>query len=97
MMELVNMPAVWQRCDCESCVNELPPEPRTLGQTSAQALLEGHGWKRTLGGKHNVKMEKPGWRPITLPMHNRRDYSRSLKNAILRQAGLRARGGDDDE
>ena len=44
-----------------------------------------------LGGKHNVKMERPGERPITLPMHKGQDYSPSLTAAILRQAGLRGR------
>jgi predicted RNA binding protein YcfA (HicA-like mRNA interferase family) len=55
-------------------------------------LLEAHGWRQTLGGKHVVKMEKAGQRPITLPMHHGKDYSPSLTAAILRQAGLR--GGE---
>ena len=50
--------------------------------------LEEHGWVRTKGGKHNVKMEKDGHRPITLPMHKRQDYSASLTRAILKQAGI---------
>lgn len=40
--------------------------PKTLDQRAAQKLLEQHGWSRTIGGKHGVKMEKPGHRPITL-------------------------------
>ncbi|HEX5712036.1 MAG TPA: type II toxin-antitoxin system HicA family toxin [Solirubrobacterales bacterium] len=52
-------------------------------------LLERHGWSRTRGGKHQVKMTRPGRRPITLPQHKGRDYSRGLTAAILRQAGLR--------
>lgn len=66
--------------------------PRVLSQRSARELLEQHGWRQTVGGKHNVKMERPGERPITLPMHRGRDYSPSLTAAILRQAGLR--GGE---
>jgi predicted RNA binding protein YcfA (HicA-like mRNA interferase family) len=66
--------------------------PRVLNQTSAVKLLESEGWSRTLGGKHNVKMEKEGKRPITLPQHRGRDYSKSLTSAILREAGLK--GGD---
>jgi predicted RNA binding protein YcfA (HicA-like mRNA interferase family) len=60
----------------------------TLSQKSAQRLLEQHGSVMTRGGKHNVKMEKPGHRPITVPMHNGADYRRSLSAAIIRQAGL---------
>jgi predicted RNA binding protein YcfA (HicA-like mRNA interferase family) len=41
-----------------------------------------------------VKMEKPGHRPITLPMHHGSDYSRSLTAAILRQAGLKEGGAE---
>jgi predicted RNA binding protein YcfA (HicA-like mRNA interferase family) len=63
--------------------------PKTLNQKAAIKLLKEHGWSQGRGGKHSVKMEKPGERPITLPMHKGRDYSRDLTMAILRQAGLR--------
>jgi predicted RNA binding protein YcfA (HicA-like mRNA interferase family) len=59
-----------------------------LNQKSARRLLEQHGWKRTAGGKHVIKMEKPGHRPITLPKHRGADYSRGLSRAIRREAGL---------
>lgn len=60
-----------------------------LNQKDAIKLLEKHGWERTIGGKHNVKMVKNGAsRPITLPMHKRRDYPKGLASAILKQAGL---------
>lgn len=62
--------------------------PRVLNQRSARALLEGEGWTKTEGGKHQVKMEKKGHRPITLPDNKRRDYPPGLTSAILRQAGL---------
>jgi predicted RNA binding protein YcfA (HicA-like mRNA interferase family) len=62
--------------------------PKTLSQASALKLLEANGWVRTLGGKHVVKMEKPGERPTTLPMHKGGDYSPNLRAAILKQAGL---------
>lgn len=62
--------------------------PKRLSQKRAQALLERNGWTRTIGGKHNVKMEKPGSRPITLPKHRGQDYSAGLTRAILRQAGI---------
>ncbi|HEU5063114.1 MAG TPA: type II toxin-antitoxin system HicA family toxin [Solirubrobacterales bacterium] len=61
----------------------------TLNQKSAVKLLENSGWTRSKGGKHQVKMVKEGKRPITLPAHRGRDYSRGLTAAILRQAGLR--------
>jgi predicted RNA binding protein YcfA (HicA-like mRNA interferase family) len=59
-----------------------------LSQRSAKKLLEDHGWTETRGGKHVVKMDKPGHRPITLPRHRGSDYGRSLTAKILREAGL---------
>lgn len=57
-------------------------------QKSMRKLLEQNGWTQTRGGKHVVKMTKPGCRPITLPMHKGRDYSPRLTASILRQAGV---------
>jgi predicted RNA binding protein YcfA (HicA-like mRNA interferase family) len=57
-------------------------------QKSMRQFLQDNGWTQTLGGKHVIKMIKPGERPITLPMHKGRDYSRGLSASILRQAGL---------
>lgn len=71
--------------------------PRTLSQRTARALLEAEGWTMTIGGKHQVKMEKPGHRPITLPAHRRGDYSAGLTNAILRQAGLKGSSDSGSE
>ena len=65
-----------------------PDLPKTLSQKTAKKLLEANGWAATRGGKHVVKMEKAGERPITLPNHHGRDYSPGLRKAILRQAGL---------
>jgi predicted RNA binding protein YcfA (HicA-like mRNA interferase family) len=62
--------------------------PKTVNQREAQKLLERHGWTRTKGSKHNVKMEKAGERPITLPKHRGQQYSKSLTRAILKQAGI---------
>lgn len=59
-----------------------------MNQKEAQRLLEQAGWVRTKGGKHNVKMEKDGERPITLPKHKGGQYSKNLTRAILKQAGL---------
>jgi predicted RNA binding protein YcfA (HicA-like mRNA interferase family) len=61
---------------------------RLLDQRSARRLLEQHGWRLTKGGKHGVKMEKEGHRPITLPRHRGMTYGIGLTRAILRQAGL---------
>jgi predicted RNA binding protein YcfA (HicA-like mRNA interferase family) len=61
----------------------------TLNQKKAIKLLKENGWTQVRGGKHQVKMTKPGCRPITLPLHKGRDYSPGLSQAILRQAGLR--------
>jgi predicted RNA binding protein YcfA (HicA-like mRNA interferase family) len=59
-------------------------------------LLEANGWTEARGGKHVVKMTKPGRRPITLP-HDKGGggYPPGLTAAILRQAGLK--GDDHDE
>lgn len=64
--------------------------PRVLSQRAARVLLEAHGWTRTAGGKHVVKMEKPGCRPITLPQHRGADYGPGLTASILRAAGLKS-------
>lgn len=63
--------------------------PKTMTQREAQSLLESKGWKRTLGGKHVVKMEKEGRRPITLPHCNGSAYSVDLTSRILKAAGLK--------
>lgn len=73
--------------------------PRLLNQKSARALLESEGWVMTIGGKHQVKMEKDGHRPITLPANRREDYPVGLSQAILKQAGLtesKNAGGSDE-
>lgn len=49
---------------------------QVLNQKSAKRLLQQNGWTDTRGGKHAVKMEKRGCRPITLPRHKGRDYSK---------------------
>jgi predicted RNA binding protein YcfA (HicA-like mRNA interferase family) len=61
---------------------------RLLNQKRAVTLLTRHGWTQARGGKHVVKMTKPGERPITLPQHGGSDYGPGLTRAILRQAGL---------
>jgi predicted RNA binding protein YcfA (HicA-like mRNA interferase family) len=62
--------------------------PMRLDQKSARRLLESHGWTAVRGGKHVVKMTKPGHRPITLPRHRGTTDGAGLTRAILRQAGL---------
>lgn len=59
-----------------------------LSQKKAIALLAAHGWTQGRGGKHVVKMTKPGERPITLPHHRGSDYGPGLSAAIRRQAKL---------
>jgi predicted RNA binding protein YcfA (HicA-like mRNA interferase family) len=65
-----------------------PAIPKTLDQKSARKLLTADGWRPTLGGKHVVKMTKPGRRPITLPYNHGEDYPPGLRAAILKQAGF---------
>jgi predicted RNA binding protein YcfA (HicA-like mRNA interferase family) len=64
------------------------PKRKPLDQKSAIKLLEQHGWARVIGGRHTVKMIRPGRRPITLPHHRGSDYGPGLTRAILRQAGI---------
>jgi len=59
-----------------------------MNQKGWRKLLMENGWAEERGGKHVVKMTKPGHRPITLPMHKGRTYSKGLDAAIRRQAGL---------
>jgi predicted RNA binding protein YcfA (HicA-like mRNA interferase family) len=61
---------------------------KPLNQRSAIKLLEHHGWAQVIGGRHAVKMTRPGRRPITLPHHGGSDYGPGLTRAILRQAGI---------
>jgi predicted RNA binding protein YcfA (HicA-like mRNA interferase family) len=56
-----------------------------LNQKRAKKLAEENGWTEAQGGKHNVKMEKPGYRPVTLPHHRGKDYSKGLAAAIRKQ------------
>jgi predicted RNA binding protein YcfA (HicA-like mRNA interferase family) len=64
------------------------PMKGTLSQKKALKLLKENGWTQARGGKHQVKMTKPGCRLITLPQHKGRDYQPGLASAILKQAGL---------
>jgi predicted RNA binding protein YcfA (HicA-like mRNA interferase family) len=72
-----------------------PGRQQTHNQRSMKRLLEANGWTETRGGKHVIKMEKPGQRPITLPKHRGQDYSPGLRDAILRQAGLKGGGSGE--
>ena len=63
--------------------------PKTMSQREAESLLRENGWKRTQGGKHNVKMEKEGQRPVMLPKCNGAQYSVDLTARIFKQAGLK--------
>ena len=48
--------------------------------------LIDRSWTVERGGKHQVKMVKEGCRPITLPMHKGRQYSKGMNAALRRQA-----------
>lgn len=50
--------------------------------------LKRDGWTKERGGKHAVKMTKPGKRPITLPKHRGQVYGKRLSAAIKKEAGL---------
>ncbi|HWC13495.1 MAG TPA: type II toxin-antitoxin system HicA family toxin [Actinomycetota bacterium] len=50
--------------------------------------LSRHGWTKTTGGKHQVKMVRAGERPITIPEFRGETLPIGLSEAILRQAGI---------
>jgi predicted RNA binding protein YcfA (HicA-like mRNA interferase family) len=50
--------------------------------------LSKHGWTKTAGGKHQVKMVKPGERPITIPEFRGETLPIGLSRSILKQAGV---------
>jgi len=51
-------------------------------------LLEDAGGAKGTGGKHQVRMTKPGHRPITLPANKREAYGKRFESALRRQAEL---------
>jgi hypothetical protein len=55
-----------------------------MPQTQKQWIkrLLGEGWTKERGGKHQVKMTKPGCRPITLPENKRRAYSKGFESQL---------------
>jgi hypothetical protein len=50
--------------------------------------LQRAGWSLERGGKHQVKMTKPGQRPVTLPENKRRAYSKGFEAQLRRETGL---------
>lgn len=59
-------------------------------QKSWIRCLQQEGWTLARGGKHQIKMAKPGRRPITLPMHKGAQYPKGLNAARRRQADLQS-------
>jgi predicted RNA binding protein YcfA (HicA-like mRNA interferase family) len=57
----------------------------TLSQKTAKRLAEENGWTETQGGRHNIKMEKPGCRPVTLPHHGGKEWGKDLSARVRRQ------------
>lgn len=73
---------------------ERAPSPKDTKPAGGEATARRSRMVETRGGKHVVKMTKPGHRPITLPHDKGKGgYAPGLTAAILRQAGLRA--GDE--
>ena len=70
--------------------------PKTQKQWIKRLLKEG--WSQERGGTHQVKMTKPGCRPITLPENHRRAYSKGFEAQLERELrnrpprGLNGRG-----
>ena len=51
--------------------------------------LKSEGWTQGRGGKHQVKMSKPGHRPITLPEHKAMPTQRASKASFVSKQGFR--------
>ena len=62
--------------------------PKTINQSLMIEVLEAHGWTLDRGGKHNVKMTKPGERPIPLAQNKGKDYPKRTRDGVLKQAGI---------
>jgi hypothetical protein len=65
--------------------------PRTQKQWIKRLLAEG--WSESRGGRHQVKMTKPGRRPITLPENRRRAYSKGFEAQLERELRYQPRSG----
>ena len=50
--------------------------------------LKQHGWEKSVGGKHQVKMIREGHRPVTIPEFKGETLPVGLSQAILKQAGI---------
>jgi hypothetical protein len=59
--------------------------------------MEAGGWSKTPGGNHQVKMTKPGCRPITLPDNHRRAYSKGFESALRRETREAEKDTEDNE
>lgn len=51
-------------------------------------MLKDHGWERSVGGRHQVKMTRDGHRPVTIPEFKGETLPVGLSQAILKQAGI---------
>lgn len=67
------------------------PRRRRYTQKELIDELRKHGWAKSIGGKHQVKMVKAGCRPITIPQFKGQTLPIGLSRAILKQAEI----GDD--
>jgi hypothetical protein len=47
--------------------------------------LKREGWSKERGGNHQIKMTKPGCRPITLPENHRRAYPKGFEAQLGRE------------
>jgi hypothetical protein len=65
--------------------------PRTQKEWIKRLLAEG--WTQGRGGRHQVKMTKPGRRPITLPDNRRRAYSKRFEAQLERELRHQPPGG----
>lgn len=68
------------------------PKKKRYTQKALIRELSLHGWVKTGGGKHQVKMVKPGERPITIPELGGETLPIGLTQAILKQAGIEKEG-----
>jgi predicted RNA binding protein YcfA (HicA-like mRNA interferase family) len=66
----------------------MTPRRKRYTQKELIKTLKDHGWKRSTGGKHQVKMVREGDRPVTIPEFKGETLPVGLTQAILKQAGI---------
>lgn len=80
------------RIACGTSASLLMVRPVPKSQKHWIKALLDLGWELERGGNHQVKMTKPGCRPITLPDNHRRAYGKGLEAQLRRELKAAEKG-----